>query len=916
MNYRRFLFFLVLFLGWGIGDLSAQSIQKFSGFFAGISFERFVEKIESESDYRFYFSKEQLADLSVNMQANDSQLKDLLEIVFSETDFQFAISSDHRVFITKGEKMQVGFARGYFEPKKDLGSGSSGMSGTELGAFAKNMRFEIGKDQVDPTRETAILSGKVTNIDNGEPMLGTVIFEKVDYQKTITDSDGNYKIELPKGRHTLFIQNPGGYQEQRQIELFGDGALNMEVQESFLSLDEVVVSSGALNNINKLDMGVQSISIADVRKLPAVLGEVDILRGVLTMPGVNTVGEASVGFNVRGGAADQNLILYNQSTIFNPSHVFGFFSAFNPDMVSGVELYKGSVPVNYGGRLSSVLQVEPKFGRSDKIGGSGGIGIMTGRLSLEGPIGEKTTFIVGGRTTYSNWALDLLEEEAALEGSNASFYDLNANIRHEFSERDQLEITTYLSNDSFGFDLDTTYSYENVNLAATWRHYFNEQLEGRFTLGSDHYQFGIIGQDNPLNAYQFSFDVSQLHLRADFEYRKGENHIYKFGLHGIQYQLNPGTNSPFGPESIVIPEDLEDEQARELSIYFGDEWTISEQLSISYGGRYMFYQLFGPMTVNNYVPDAPITDSNVIGEETFGSGENVQTYHGPEFRVSGRYTLNNQSSIKLGFNTMRQNIHLLSNTSAIAPTDSWKLSDRYIRPQTGGQASFGYYRNMALNTLEFSAEVYYRYMDNLLDYRSGASIILNENIEQDVLNTEGKAYGIELLLKKTTGSLTGSLAYTYSRSLLRTSDEPSIEKINDGEFYPSNFDQPHHAVLVANYELSKRVNVSLNGNYSTGRPVTLPIAKFEYAGSERVYFSDRNAYRIPDYFRLDLSVNLEGNHKVRKLAHSSWSLGIYNVLGRSNPYSVYYTPIDGQLRGYQLSIFARPIPFITYNFKF
>jgi hypothetical protein len=366
----------------------------------------------------------------------------------------------------------------------------------------------------------------------------------------------------------------------------------------------------------------------------------------------------------------------------------------------------------------------------------------------------------------------------------------------------------------------------------------------------------------------------------------------------------------------VIEKDLEDEQAREISIYIGDEFFINDRFSVSYGGRYMFYQLYGPLTVNQYVPGAPITESNVIGEETFGKGENVKTYHGPEFRVSGRYNLSNQSSVKFGFNTMRQNIHLLSNTSAIAPTDSWKLSDSYIKPQSGGQASLGYYRNLASNRIEFSTEVYYRYMNNLLDYRSGASIILNENIEQDILNSIGKAYGVELLLKKNTGTLKGSLAYTYSRSLLQTSDEPSIEKINNGDFYSSNFDQPHHVVLVANYELSKRVNASVNGNYSTGRPVTLPISKFEYAGSERVYFSERNAYRIPDYFRIDLSINLEGNHKVNKLAHSSWSLGVYNVLGRSNPYSVYYTAVEGQLRGYQLSIFARPIPFITYNFRF
>ncbi|WP_075349367.1 TonB-dependent receptor [Algoriphagus marinus] len=908
------LFFILLISVFQVGFSQTTTPTKLSGMYAGLSFDRFVDRVEGETAYRFFYKESDVEELTVNLQLTNSDLRPALDQIFEGKGITYLIDKSNQVWITKGRKLTLDFPSDYFEIQERTEGVSS--SSDSLEAFAKNKRFVIGRASDNPNSKTATLSGVVTSIETGQPINGAVVLEKVNYTQIVTDASGRYKLTLPKGRHAITVQNIGGFQEQRQIDLLGDGILDMRIEESVLSLDEFVVSSGALSNINKLEMGVQSLSMAEVKRLPAVLGEVDVLRGVLTMPGVNTVGEASVGFNVRGGAADQNLILYNQSTVFNPAHVFGFFSAFNPDMVSGVELYKGSVPVNYGGRLSSVLQVAPKFGQSDKIGVSGGIGIMTGRLSVEGPISDKTTFIVGGRTTYSNWALNLLEDEAALNGSQASFYDLNANIRHQINEKNTLEFTSYLSSDEFSFDPDTTYSYQNLNLALSWRHFFNDQLEGKFTAGYDSYQFGIIGQDNPLNSFDFKFDVGQIHARADFEYRKNERHILKFGLHAIQYQLNPGSNSPFGAESIVIEEDLEDEQAREISIYIGDEFFVNERLSISYGGRYMLYQLYGPLTVNQYVPDAPITESNVIGEESFGKGENVKTYHGPEFRVSGRYNLNNQSSVKLGFNTMRQNLHLLSNTSAIAPTDSWKLSDSYIKPQTGGQASLGYYRNMAGNRLEFSTEVYYRYMNNLLDYRSGATIILNENIEQDVLNSVGKAYGIELLLKKNTGALKGSLAYTYSRSLMQTSDEPSIEKINNGDFYSSNFDQPHHVVLVANYELSKRLNTSINGNYSTGRPVTLPISKFEYAGSERVYFSDRNAYRIPDYFRIDISINLEGNHKVNKLAHASWSAGVYNVLGRSNPYSVYYTPVEGQLRGYQLSIFARPIPFITYNFRF
>lgn len=896
-------------------ELKAQTtLQKLSGMYLGMSFERFAQRIESESDYRFFYKNEDVENLQVNLQANNSDIVLILNEVFADTGLTYSIDSSNRVWVSKGKKIQIEFPKDYFtvQDRQD----NLANAGDSLSAFDKNKRFTIGKSSDNPQSKTAVLSGVVTSIESGKPMNGAIVLEKVDYNQVATDQNGNYKLTLPKGRHTIWVQNIGGFQEQRQIDLKGDGVFNMSIEETILSLDEVVVSSGALSNVNKLDMGVQSITIAEVKRLPAVLGEVDVLKGILIMPGVNTVGEATSGFNVRGGAADQNLILYGNSTIFNPTHAFGFFSAFNADIVSGVELYKGSIPVNYGGRLSSVLQVDPKFGRSEKIGGSGGIGILTSRLSLDGPIGEKTNFIIGGRTTYSDWALNLLDDEADLNDSKITFYDINANIQHNINEKNSLELTAYLSQDDFRFDPDTTYSYQNLNVALGWKHFFNDQLEGKFTVGRDNYEFGIVGIENPLNSFNFSFDVNQLFLRSDFEYRKNENHILTFGLHGIQYSLNPGLNQPYGEESIVIEKELDNESAREVSIYFGDEYTISENLSVSYGGRYMLYQLLGPMSVNQYVDGAPITDSNVIGEETFEKGNTVKTYHGPEFRVSARYTLDNRSSIKGGFNTMRQNIHLLSNTSSISPTDSWKLSDAYIRPQTGGQASLGYYRNLAKNRLEFSTEVYYRYMANLLDYRSGANIILNENIEQDVLNSDGKAYGVEVLLKKSTGVLQGSLAYTYSRSLMKTSDDPSVEKINNGDYYSSSYDQPHHLVLTANYELSKRVNTSLGVNYSTGRPITLPISKFDYAGSERVYFSERNAYRIPDYFRVDFSVNIEGSHKIKKLAHSSWSLGVYNLLGRSNPYSVYYTPVEGQLRGYQLSIFAQPIPFITYNFRF
>lgn len=905
----------VLFILFSFTIVSAQTVNtKITGIYLGMPFDRFVERIESETEFKFLYRDQDVEDLQVNLQAADSDIKLVLNEIFAGTNLSYSIDIFNRVWVSKGQRFQFEFPKDYFAIRDRQVEGAA--SQVDLDPFAKNKLYVIGKASDNPTSSKATLSGIVSSIESGLPMKGAVVLEKIGYTQNLTGDGGEYKLTLAKGRHTIFVQNIGGFQEQRQIDLRGDGVLHISIPETILSLDEVTVSSGALSNVSKLEMGVQSITVAEMKRLPSVMGEVDVLKGVLIMPGVNTVGEASAGFNVRGGAADQNLVLYGNSTIFNPTHAFGFFSAFNSDMVSGVELYKGSIPVNYGGRLSSVLHVEPNFGGKDKIGGAGGIGILTSRLNLNGPIGEKTNFSIGGRTTYSDWALKLLDDEADLNGSTIKFYDINVNLAHRINDKNSLAFTSYLSRDNFQFDQDTSYSYQNLNVALGWTHYFNDKLEGDFTIGTDKYQFEILGEDNPLNAFKYAFDIQQAFLRTDFEYRMNERHIMNFGLHAIQYQLSPGMNSPYGTESIVIEDKLDREQAREASIYFGDEIILNEKLSINYGGRYSIYQTLGESSIKEYSSGEPITEGNLIGERQFGKGEVVQTYHGPEFRVSGRYILDNKSSIKAGFNTLRQNLHLLSNTSSIAPTDSWKLSDPYIKPQTGGQASIGYYRNLNRNMFEFSSELYYRYMKNLLDYRSGANLILNKNLEQDILNSVGKAYGIELFVKKNTGTLKGSLAYTYSRSLMKTSDEPNVEKINNGKFYSSNFDQPHHVVLVTNYELSKRINTSLNLNYSTGRPITLPISKFDYAGSERVFFSDRNAYRIPDYFRVDFSVNLEGNHKVRKLAHSSWSIGVYNLLGRSNPYSVYYTPVEGQLRGYQLSIFAKPIPFITYNFRF
>ncbi len=886
----------------------SQEENRITGFFPGVTFERFADVVEKETAYRFYFKESDVAGLLVNLQANKDKLEDVLGVVFLKTDLKFSISAQKEVFVSKGEKLQVDFLPNYFQAP------TSGISGSAAqDEFVRNRRYVIGIPGGGPE---AKLVGVVKSLENNQPIEGAIVYEKESMQQTITDKEGKYEITIPKGYKTLLVQNIGGYTEQRLLDVQGNGTLDLNIGEGVFALNEVVVRSGALTNVSRPEMGVQSLSVQQMRKLPAVMGEVDIIKGILTMPGVNTAGEASVGFNVRGGAADQNLILLDQNTLFNPSHLFGFFSAVNSDMVQGVELYKAGVPASLGGRLSSVLQVTPKKGRTDKIGGSGGIGPMTSRLSIDGPVGENTTFILGTRLTYSDWLLDALQDRIDLGASRAFFADFNGAVEHRFSEKDAIRVSGYLSKDEFQFDPDTVYSYSNQNFAVSWTHYFNDELEATFSAGQDGYDFLVEGEDNPLNSYQYRFDIKQQFLKAQFRQEKGDRHILTYGVHGIYYQLNPGRINPFGAESIVIPDQVASEKAMDWSLFFGDEFEINEQLTMSGGLRYNLYRFLGPQTLPVYAAGEPFLSENITGETVFGNGENVQTYHGPEFRFSARYALSNWSSIKAGVNSMRQNIHLLSNSSVITPTDTWKLSDPFLKPQRGIQYALGYFRNMKQGMYELSAEVYYRTMQNLLDYKSGAQIVLNDRIEQDVLVTQGKAYGAEFYLRKLQGKLNGSIAYTYSRSLLQTDPTERKEKINRSEWYPSNFDQPHNANMVINYELSRRLNMTMAGKYSTGRPVTLPIAKFEYGGAERVFFSDRNSFRVPDYFRLDFSINLEGNHKVNKLAHASWSFGVYNILGRDNAYSVYFVPEGGKLQGYQLAIFAEPIPFITYNFRF
>ncbi|MGZ8558441.1 MAG: TonB-dependent receptor [Chitinophagaceae bacterium] len=892
-----------------------------SGNFENLSLVDFFQKIESETPYFFYYNVAQLDSVRINVTAQNEPLQTVLEKAFSNTSLLFSIATDNKVYITKGLKILTTLPVGFFQTSAAAPANAVKDSIIDYGLEARkkvkvtseSKLYEIGTP-TNILKGNAIITGIVRNATTGEPLINTSVFINNNYS-TVTDAYGNYSLTVPAGKHTLNILGIGMKDTKLQLAVYSDGKLDIDIREQITTLKEVIVNSKKLININRVQMGVERLSIDNIRRVPSVFGEADVLRIITSLPGVKTVGEASTGFNVRGGSADQNLILYNDATIYNPSHFFGMFSAFNPDVIKDLELYKSSIPARFGGRLASVLDINSREGNKKKITGSAGIGLITSRVHLEGPlVKDKTSFIFGGRSTYANWLLGLLPDE--YENSKASFQDFNLGISHRIDSFNNIYLSGYFSNDRFALNSDTIYGYSNRNFTIKWTRNFSNRLSASFIAGFDQYKYKVYRESDKETAFKLGFGISQIHAKADFVYYRNPIHSFDFGASSIRYNLQPGSYEALDKSSIITPDIVEQEQALESGIYLTHRFSPNNKLSFSSGLRFSLFNYLGPQQLNQYAPGLPRTEANVTGTTEYEKNKFIQTYSGPEIRFSVRYAFTQSFSIKTAYNSQRQYIHMLTNTTAIAPTDIWKLSDPNIKPQQGDQVSLGLYKNFKSNTIETSVEVYYKRIKDYLDYKPGAKLLLNHTIETDVVNTKGKAYGVEVLIKKPGGKLNGWISYTYSRIFLKTNEPDPALQVNRGEFYPANYDKPHDVTLAGNFRVNHRFSLSVNSTYSTGRPITLPIGRYYYAGSQRVLYSDRNAHRIPDYLRTDFAMNIDGNHKVNQKTHNSWSIGIYNLLGRKNPYSVYFISQNGLVNGYKLSIFGSALPFINFNIRF
>ena len=784
---------------------------------------------------------------------------------------------------------------------------------------SENKVYEIGNRYKPSSEEMVVLTGKVTDFKSGQNLEGINIVHREPWVATATDRQGNFTIKLPVGYNTIEINGLNIKETRRQFMVYGEGATHIELEEENHLLDEVLIVSGRVQNVRSTQLGMEKFQPSLLKNIPTAMGEVDLLKMLQTLPGIKTVGEASSGYNVRGSAADQNLLLLNNGTIYNPNHLFGFFTAFNSDMIKDAELYKSSIPSQYGGRIASVLNITSKEASKEKFTGSAGIGLVTSKLNLEIPIiKEKTSLLLSGRTTYSDWIMKMLPEKSGYRDGKAGFYDLGGVFSHTLNERNKLNIYGYYSHDRFAFNDNQKYAYNNMNFSANWRSIFSEKLTANFSFGYDHYDYRNDESVEEAAAARLSFAINQWFGKVDFSYKLDNNHTLNFGLMSQFYNINSGTYEPLHESSLVKWDQLQKDKALESAIYIGDQWEITPKLSVNAGIRYSMFNLLGPRTYYTYQDGMLPSSTTVVDSVSVGGGKVVKTYQGPEFRLSARYAFNDDFSVKAGFNTMRQYIHKVSNTTIMSPTDTWKLSDTNIKPQNGWQLAAGAYYNTPGQVLELSVEGYYKKLNDYLDYRSSARLIMNHHLETDVINTEGYAYGVEFQVKKPSGKLNGWASYTYSRTFLRQNDPRIARPVNGGDWYPTEYDKPHDFKLVGNYKFTRRYSVSFNMDYSTGRPTTIPAGQYYDRGlqSMQVYYTDRNSYRVPDYFRLDLAFNIEPSHHLTLLTHSSISFGVYNLTGRKNVYSIYYVSENGSVQGYKMSIFGAPIPFITYNIKF
>jgi hypothetical protein len=773
----------------------------------------------------------------------------------------------------------------------------------------------IGDSASMVPKQNIIVTGKITVKGTGEPISGASIsaetFKYFDY----SDPSGNYALELPPGRYRIMIRHVGMKTRYLRLRILTAGLFNIQMEEGTTDLDEVVISSRPIDsNVKESLPGLTKLSVLEIKTLPTFMGEVDILKSLQLLPGVSSVGEGSAGFNVRGGRTDQNLILLNDAPVFNTSHALGFVSAFNQDIVNDFGLYKGNVPANLGGRASSVLEITTRRGDFEKWQFQGGVGPITSRFSVEGPIkSSRTSLLAAGRISHANWALKKASDPN-IKKSNLSFYDAYAGLSHRFSPNSTADLTFYSTADEFQFSNQFGYTWNNYLVNGKWRSMTNRNASPTLSISYGRFRSTLIDPSG-VEASEITNTLTYFQLSETVNYTS-DKHNMVGGVSGIGYFPSDEQRDGYRGNPNISRKSVAKNKGIEFAFFVNDDYTLSESIGISIGLRYSHYVHVGEDTVYRYMPDVPKSLSTISDTLYYSNLEKIKSFGGLEPRISARISLTPTQSVKLSYNRMRQYIHLISNTTSPTPIDLWQVSNEYMPPQIADNYSLGYFLNLKDNTWETSAEIFFKEMRNLVEYKDFPTLFLNNHIETELLTGSGRAYGGELYIRKLKGKWTGWISYTYSQTELKVSSKNGTESVNNGRWYPSNYNKPHTFNLVLDRKLLGRGAFSLIVSYNTGRPLTAIESSYIVGGTVVPIYSERNKYRIPDYLRVDASLTI-GN--VIKKVEDSMVFSVYNLFGRDNAYSIFYQrPANNYFvpKPYKLSVLGAVLPSLTYNIKF
>ncbi len=773
------------------------------------------------------------------------------------------------------------------------------------------------------SQEKFTLSGTLSDANSNETLIGVNITIPQLKTGVVSNEYGFYSITFPKGIYQVKITAIGYKTVEESINLNKNTKINFKLYSNETALEEVVIQDTKnATVIRKPEMSVNKLSIAIIKKMPVVLGEVDVLKSILLLPGVTSAGEGASGFNVRGGGADQNLILLDEATIFNSSHVFGLFSVFNPDAIKDLKLYKGGIPARFGGRVSSVLDVYQKDGSSKEFHVNGGIGLISSRILVEGPIKkDKGSFLIAARRSYADLFLKLSDKQ---KNNAAYFYDLNTKLSYKLNPNNNLYLSGYFGRDVFSLNKSFTNTYGNSTLNVRWNHLFSDKLFSNLSLIYSDYFYGL-----NLDFVGFKWDsgIKNYNLKYDFKSYISDKFKLNYGINAIYYDFNPGVIQPSNTNSGINFQQLDKKYAFEPALYINAEQDISKKITLAYGLRYSLFYRLGQSPVNLYANNNPVIfnpqlqiyeKATPIGTKFYDKNKVIQSYDNLEPRFSIGYQVNDNQSFKASYNRMVQYLQLISNTSSPTPLDVWTPSDNYIKPQIADQVAFGYFRNFKDNLYSLEIETYYKKVKNRLEYIDGANLVANNAIEQVILNGQMRSFGLEIMLRKNEGRFNGWISYTLSKSQQQTPGRTSSETgINNGNWYNSVYDKVHNIAITGAYTLNKKWSFGSNFILQTGQPVTYPNGQYQYLGISVPSYGLRNENRLPAYHHLDISATLTPHKNDKRNWKGEWVFSIYNLYSRKNAASINFKQnIDtGENEAVRTSIFGM-VPAVSYNFKF